>query len=83
VREKLVIWTLLDTGRRVSELARLSPAQIDWQGHRLTIYGQDGPYGAKAKRRISGSEATKGRNVSSPLGRCRPIKKLQGAWVLQ
>jgi integrase/recombinase XerD len=29
VREKLVIWTLLDTGLRVSELASLSPAQID------------------------------------------------------
>jgi integrase len=38
-REKLVIWTLLDTGLRVSELAALTPAQIDWQGHRLTIYG--------------------------------------------
>jgi integrase/recombinase XerD len=51
-REKLVIWTLLDTGLRVSELAALTPAQIDWQGHRLTIYGKGGPHGTKAKRRI-------------------------------
>jgi integrase/recombinase XerD len=51
-RDKLVIWTLLDTGLRVSELAALTPAQIDWQGHRLTIYGKGGPYGAKSKRRI-------------------------------
>ena len=29
VREKLVIWTLLDTGLRVSELAGLTPAEID------------------------------------------------------
>jgi integrase/recombinase XerD len=52
VREKLVIWTLLDTGLRVSELASLTPAQIDWQGHRLTIYGKGGPYGSRTKRRI-------------------------------
>jgi integrase/recombinase XerD len=52
VREKLVIWTLLDTGLRVSELAGLTPAPIDWQGHRLTIYGKGGPYGSQSKRRI-------------------------------
>jgi integrase/recombinase XerD len=52
VQEKLVIWTLLDTGLRVSELAGLGPAQIDWQDHRLTIYGKGGPYGSRSKRRI-------------------------------
>jgi len=52
VREKLVIWVLLDTGLRVSELASLRPTQIDWQGHRLTIYGKGGPYGSRSKRRI-------------------------------
>jgi integrase/recombinase XerD len=52
VREKLVIWTLLHTGLRVSELANLTPTQIDWQGHRLTIYGKGGPYGSRSKRRI-------------------------------
>jgi integrase/recombinase XerD len=52
VRKKLIIWTLPDTGLRVSELASLTPAQIDWQGHRLTIYGKGGPYGSHSKRRI-------------------------------
>jgi integrase/recombinase XerD len=52
VQEKRVIWTLLDTGLRVSELAHLTPTQIDWQGHRLTIDGKGGPYGSRSKRRI-------------------------------
>jgi integrase/recombinase XerD len=52
VREKLVIWTLLDTGLRVSELAGLGPSQIDWQSHRLTIHDKGGPYGSRSKRRI-------------------------------
>jgi integrase/recombinase XerD len=51
-REKLVIWTLLDTGLRVAELAGLKKDNIDWQGHRLMIYGKGGPYGSKSKRRI-------------------------------
>ena len=50
--EKLVVWTLLDTGLRVAELANLKKENIDWQGHRLTIYGKGGPYGSKSKRRI-------------------------------
>ncbi len=50
--EKLIIWTLLDTGLRVSELSSLSKHHIDWQAHRLTIYGKGGPYGSKSKRRI-------------------------------
>ncbi|MGH8064870.1 MAG: tyrosine-type recombinase/integrase [Candidatus Entotheonellia bacterium] len=50
--EKLVIWTLLDTGLRVSELAKLKKENIDWQGHRLTVYGKGGPYGSQTKRRV-------------------------------
>jgi len=50
--EKLIVWTLLDTGLRVSELANLKKDNIDWQGHRLTIYGKGGPYGSKSKRRV-------------------------------
>jgi integrase/recombinase XerD len=50
--EKLIIWTLIDTGLRVSELAKLRKDNIDWQGQRLTIYGKGGPYGSKSKRRI-------------------------------
>jgi integrase/recombinase XerD len=51
-QEKLVIWTLLDTGLRVSELAKLTKDNIDWQGHRLMVYGKGGPYGSQTKRRI-------------------------------
>ena len=50
--EKLVIWTLLDTGLRISELAKLTKDNIDWQSHRLTVYGKGGPYGSQTKRRI-------------------------------
>ena len=51
-KEKLIIWTLLDTGLRVAELANLKKDNIDWQGHRLMIYGKGGPYGSRTKRRI-------------------------------
>jgi integrase/recombinase XerD len=50
--EKLVIWTLLDTGLRVSELAGLSKSNIDWQMHRLIFHGKGGPYGKRSKRRV-------------------------------
>src|SRR4029450_10224289 len=69
VREKLVIWTLLDPGLRVSELANLTPAQIDWQGHRLTIYGKGGPYGSRSKRRIIPPVARR----SPPIGPHLPL----------
>jgi integrase/recombinase XerD len=50
--ERLVVWTLLDTGLRVSELAGLTRDNLDWQGHRLMIYGKGGPYGTRSKRRV-------------------------------
>jgi integrase/recombinase XerD len=50
--EKLVVWTLLDTGLRVAELANLTRDHLDWQHHRLMIYGKGGPYGKLSKRRI-------------------------------
>ena len=50
--ERLVVWTLLDTGLRVGELASLTREKIDWQGGRLTIHGKGGPYGKKSKRRV-------------------------------
>ena len=50
--EKLVVWTLLDTGLRVAELAGLEKNNLDWQNHRLTIYGKGGPYGSSSKRRV-------------------------------
>jgi integrase/recombinase XerD len=51
-REKLVVWTLLDTGLRLSEFADLKKSNIQWQEKRLVIYGKGGPYGKKTKRRI-------------------------------
>jgi integrase/recombinase XerD len=50
--EKLIVWTLLDTGLRVAELAKLKKDNIDWQGHRLMVYGKGGPYGTNSKRRV-------------------------------
>lgn len=50
--EKLIVWSLLDTGLRVSELAAISKNNLDWQTHRLMIYGKGGPYGSRTKRRI-------------------------------
>lgn len=40
--EKLVAWTLLDTGLRVSELASLTKDNLDAQTHRLMAYGKGG-----------------------------------------
>jgi integrase/recombinase XerD len=39
-QERFIVWTLLDTGLRVSELAGLTREHIDWQNHRLMIYGK-------------------------------------------
>lgn len=50
--ERLVVWTLLDTGLRVTELATLTHANLDWQGHRITVYGKEGPYCSSTKRRV-------------------------------
>jgi len=51
-REKFVVWTLLDTGLRLSEFADLKKDNIQWQERRLVIYGKGGPYRKKTKRRI-------------------------------
>ena len=50
--ERLIIWTILDTGLRVSELVGLQASNIDWQGRRLIVYGKGGPFGSKSKRRV-------------------------------
>lgn len=36
-REKFVIWTLLDTGLRLSEFANLTKNNIQWQERRLVV----------------------------------------------
>jgi len=51
-RERMLIWTLLDTGLRISEFTSLSRENIDWQGGKLIVFGKGGPYGKKSKRRV-------------------------------
>jgi len=51
-KEKLIIWTLLDTGLRVSELCSLTPDNMLWQQRSLRITGKGGPYGKKSKKRV-------------------------------
>lgn len=52
MQEKLIIWTLLDTGLRVSELCSLSPQNIEWQQKALRITGKGDPHGKKSKKRV-------------------------------
>ena len=51
-QEKLIVWTLLDTGMRVSELCDLTPEQILWQQKAIRISGIGGAYGKKSKKRV-------------------------------
>ena len=52
LKEKLIIYTLLDTGMRVSELTTLKKDQIQWQEKRIILFGKGGPFGKKTKRRV-------------------------------
>ena len=52
VQEKLIIWILLDTGLRVSELCSLTPQNILWQQKSIRISGKGGPYGKQTKKRV-------------------------------
>ena len=52
VQEKLIIWILLDTGLRLSELCSLTPQNILWQQKSIRISGKGGPYGKKTKKRV-------------------------------
>ena len=52
VQEKLIIWILLDTGLRVSELCSLTPGEILWQQKSILISRKGGPYGKKTKKRV-------------------------------
>jgi len=51
-REKLAIWTLLDTGLRVSEFCSLKRNNIQWQENNMIIWGKGGRYGTRKKRRV-------------------------------
>src|SRR5208337_4204769 len=47
--ERLVVWTLLDTGLRDSELCALTWKNVLWQQRQLRIKGNGGPHGKKTK----------------------------------
>jgi integrase/recombinase XerD len=49
--ERLVVWTLLDTGLRVSELCSLSGENVQWQQRAIRVKGKGGPYGKRSKNR--------------------------------
>ena len=50
--EQLIVWTLLDTGLRVSELCDLTAKDVLWQQRQLRVRGKGGPYGKKSKVRV-------------------------------
>jgi len=50
--EKLVVWTLLDTGLRVGELCDLTSKSVLSQQRQLRFKGKGGPYGKKTKIRV-------------------------------
>jgi integrase len=49
---KLIAWTLLDTGLRVSELCALTLDHVQWQQRALRVTGKAGPHGSRHKQRI-------------------------------
>ena len=50
VQEKMIIWTLLDTGLRVSELCDLTSQHILWQQKSLRITGKGSIHCKKQRR---------------------------------
>jgi integrase/recombinase XerD len=50
--EKLLVWTLLDTGLRVSELCSLTGENIQWQQRAIRVKGKGGPFGKRSKQRV-------------------------------
>jgi integrase len=50
--ERLVVWTLLDTGLRVGELCGLTTKDILWQQRQLRIKGKGGAHGKRTKVRV-------------------------------
>lgn len=51
MQEKLVVWTLLDTGLRVEEFCNLEKENIDWSNHRITVFGKNTTGDGKGKKR--------------------------------
>ena len=51
--ERLVVWSLLDTGLRVSELCGLTSKNVLWQQRQLRVKGKGGPLGKDTKVRVA------------------------------
>ena len=55
--ERLIVWTLLDTGLRVEEFCALTPSNILWQEHTLVVYGKNTTgTGGKKRRQVPMSD---------------------------
>lgn len=52
LHERIITYTLLDAGLRVSELATLTKPQVSWQQRTMLIRGKGGEDGALSKPRI-------------------------------
>jgi integrase/recombinase XerD len=52
MKEKLVIWTLLDTGLRVEEFCNMDKNNINWNRHEITVYGKNTAGGDKKRRTV-------------------------------
>ncbi len=48
--EKLLVFTLLDSGLRLGEFIGLVPASIEWQHNRAIIYGKGNKWESKKRR---------------------------------
>lgn len=51
-QEKLVIFTLLDTGLRISEFCKITKENLDWSRHELIVFGKNPKDKNKPKRRV-------------------------------
>lgn len=52
MRDKLVVWTLLDSGMRVEELCNLDKLNIDWFHHSILLHGKNTTGGERKIRRV-------------------------------
>jgi integrase/recombinase XerD len=50
--DRMVVWTLLDTGLRVGELCDLTSMNVLWQQRQLRVKGKGGPFGKRTKVRV-------------------------------
>jgi len=51
-REKLTVFTMLDSGLRVSEFCSIDRNAIDWQNSSVRVHGKGGPFGKVSKVRV-------------------------------